>query len=169
MVDVINNIIEESYAQETLTTTTTRKLNHFKKKFHVRVGGLFVDLEAQQCLLVHQRCSGLYGIPKGKKNFHETLINALKREVRQETGIVLDQIHMTVLDVIHRHPFTFKNDHGFKEIVYCMGVKKADIKPHVLDKKEIDHIVWWDIHNLPKNMNSFSRFCIKKFLEQQQK
>ena len=57
------------------------------------VGALIFDENRQLFLM---RSSGKYGsqwiVPGGKIDFGETILNALKREIREETGLILKDI-----------------------------------------------------------------------------
>ncbi|MDN8759557.1 NUDIX hydrolase, partial [Staphylococcus aureus] len=46
--------------------------------------------EAGNILLVHNTDGGGWSLPGGKVEYGETLVEALKREVREETGLAIE-------------------------------------------------------------------------------
>lgn len=66
--------------------TTSRSL-HFSNDFAISCGTITIDLQAKKVLLIFNRESNEYLLPKGRKNTSETLESAAKRETFEETGI----------------------------------------------------------------------------------
>jgi len=58
----------------------------------VTVGALLVSPSGRVLLLHTHKWRGLWGVPGGKIDYGETLVTALKREVREETGLSIAEI-----------------------------------------------------------------------------
>ena len=53
-----------------------------------------------KCLLVQQRSTQKWGFPKGACEVHESRLQCMKRELREETGIILDDLkYKTVIEL----------------------------------------------------------------------
>jgi phosphoglycolate phosphatase-like HAD superfamily hydrolase/ADP-ribose pyrophosphatase YjhB (NUDIX family) len=104
----------------------------------VTVGGLIIN-DAMEVLLVRtQKWSGLWGIPGGKVKSGETLEEALRREIKEETNLEVDDIRWTIAqDCIHSREF-YRDAH-FVLLNYtcrCHGV------PEVILNDEAQEYRW---------------------------
>lgn len=61
------------------------------------VGGLLLDEEDSVFLVRTRKWSGRWGIPGGKVDYGETLEQALRRELREETGLIAGEIRFILL------------------------------------------------------------------------
>jgi phosphoglycolate phosphatase len=88
------------------------RLKPVKKDFEadhppiVTVGGLIFN-EAGQCLMIRtHKWSNLWGIPGGKIKWGEPSVEALRREILEETNLEVDEIEFVVAqDCIHSKEF----------------------------------------------------------------
>jgi len=73
---------------------------YYKIRKKILKAGVFIhDTESNKILLVQSR-GNLWGAPKGTLNFAETEINCAKREVLEETGLVISESDFTKKTVI---------------------------------------------------------------------
>jgi phosphoglycolate phosphatase len=92
------------------------------------VGALVFD-GAGRVLMIHtQKWSGLWGIPGGKIKYGETAIDALRREIREETNLEVDDIQfIAAQDCIHCKEFY--HDAHFIVLSYtCRAVNPSEVK-----------------------------------------
>ena len=72
----------------------------------VTVGGLIYNSHGEVLMVRTHKWSGLWGIPGGKVKWGETLVEALGRELKEETGLeVADVKFVLVQDCIHSKEF----------------------------------------------------------------
>lgn len=93
----------------------------------VTVGALIMN-DGKQALLVRtQKWSGLWGIPGGKVKTGETLEEALRREIKEETNLEIDHICLVMAqDCIHSREF-YREAH-FVLLNYtcqCQGISEV--------------------------------------------
>ncbi len=123
-----------------------------QKKFTVSVAAIITDSSGKILLLEHllrpQR-SG-WGIPGGFINFGEQFEDAIRREIREEVGIELDQLRMVQLRTIGRH-------------VEVMFRASTDDEP-VISSREICSFGWFEIDNMPPEMSEVQKAMIRKIL-----
>lgn len=63
-----------------------------------RAGALILNYHMDKCLMVFQKSSKLWGIPKGHKEEDEDNYVCMVREVREEVGLDLNNIKFEILD-----------------------------------------------------------------------
>jgi len=72
----------------------------------VTVGALILNDSRQALLVRTQKWSGMWGIPGGKVKIGETLEEALRREIKEETNLDIDDIRWALAqDCIHSREF----------------------------------------------------------------
>ena len=77
----------------------------------VTVGGLILNESNQILLIKTNKWSGLYGTPGGKVDYGESLENALKREIKEETNLTIKDIQFVFYQDCIEHPEFFKPRH----------------------------------------------------------
>src|SRR5207244_10594740 len=72
----------------------------------VTVGGLVFDPSGRVLMIRTHKWSNLWGIPGGKTRYGETSEAALRREIKEETGLdITDVQFVLVQDCIHSREF----------------------------------------------------------------
>lgn len=72
------------------TSVHGNKIKVAKEKFRIRVSAYAVIMHESKLLLVNTRTSGKWFFPGGEVEIGETLEDAIKREVKEETGIEVE-------------------------------------------------------------------------------
>ncbi len=77
--------------------------------------------------------------------------NALKREIREETGLELKDVKLIRVRTINRHI----------EILFrAKATGKAEVK-----SSEIKDVVWFNADEIPENMSQTQKLVIRKLLK----
>ncbi|MCL5411002.1 MAG: NUDIX hydrolase [Patescibacteria group bacterium] len=95
--------------------------------------------------------SDCWSMPGGAIEFGETVIKALKREIKEELGInIYNEVLLNYNDWIKegRHWIAL----NFKA--------KTKETPHILEPKKIKEIKFFKLNKLPKNLSKFSGECL---------
>jgi phosphoglycolate phosphatase len=96
-----------------------RNAFHLRKSLHpddqrqpiVTVGALIFNQRNEVLMIQTQKWSNLWGIPGGKTHFGETSIDALRREIKEETNLDIDDIQFVLVqDCIHSKEF-YRDEH----------------------------------------------------------
>lgn len=108
------------------------------KEMYAR-GGVIVLCD-DRVLVVRGREHQQLGLPKGRKNKDETLLQAAERELKEETGLVLNE-------PLTNHA-TF---YGPRAIYYVVNVHKK-MAVSLGDAVELDYVGWMSIDELRSRM-----------------
>ena len=98
---------------------------------------------------------GTWTMPGGKVDFMEKLIDAAKRELKEETGLVANELELLCISddmTDTAHYVTV----GFIVKEYTGNVKTMEPET-ILEWK------WFDLNNLPENLYKPSAKCIEKY------
>lgn len=122
-----------------------------QRKFTVSVGAVIVNAENKVLLLDHVlRPKGGWGIPGGFIDPDEQPLDALRREIREETCLELENIEMQWIRTIYRHV----------EIMYfARGVGEARV-----NTSEIHSLDWFTADEIPENMTETQKKQVRKIL-----
>jgi 8-oxo-dGTP pyrophosphatase MutT (NUDIX family) len=121
-----------------------------------RAGALIMNKSMTHCVLVHQIKSQLWGVPKGRKDFkEETFENCMKREIKEEIDVNINELKHEILDIVSIHS---------KTKIYLIKLDNDDMEdyyPPFEDGKEnheIDKIEWVKIYKaINRKINSITR------------
>lgn len=121
-------------------------------QFTVSAAGIVTNERGEVLLLDHLlRPSSGWGIPGGFMNANEQPEAALRREIREETGIELANVRLYRVRTLRRH----------MEIIFlATGVGEAEVK-----SREILRLGWFAIEEMPPEMSLDQQFLIRKALE----
>lgn len=109
-----------------------------KTQFTIGAFGIIFD-EQKRVLLVHRRDYDLWNLPGGTLEDFESPANAVKREVREETGLEIEVSKL--LGVYNKEN---KNDMAFS---FLCKVVSGEITLN----DEADKIEYFDVNKLPSN------------------
>ncbi len=123
-----------------------------QKKFTASVGVIITNRQGKVLLLEHLfRPGSGWGIPGGFIEHNEQPEAAVKREIREETGIELENIKMFRLRTINRHiEFLFRAE--------------SDEEARV-NSREIRSLGWFAIDEMPPEMPDAQKLLVEKVLK----
>lgn len=88
---------------------------------------------------------GLYSLPSGHINGNEPLSQALCREAKEEVGIDINPSDIRFAKVIHR-----MSDKEYLDFFFT--TEKWQGEPYNAEPEKSDHVGWFSVSNLPKNI-----------------
>ncbi|MFD9516171.1 NUDIX domain-containing protein [Streptomyces sp. NPDC059979] len=97
--------------------------------------------------------SGLWHLPSGHLDPGEDMVEAVIREAREETGVLIDSEDVTVAVTVHHRPpvGTGSRIGAFFEVRRWSGA------PHVMEPDRCDAMGWYPLHALPDPMVAYCR------------
>ena len=125
-----------------------------QNQFTVSVIAIILNESGEVLLLDHVlRPASGWGIPGGFLNHNEQPVEALRRELREETGIELNAIKLLNARTLNRHI----------EILFRAEANgAAEVKT-----REINSLGWFDIDKMPENMDRAQKSMIRSYLKNQ--
>lgn len=157
--------IKNEQTQHLTQTPDGPKTNKHKHRSNKSAGVILIDPwssnihehTSYRVLVVQQRNSGVWGLPKGHLEENEDLETAAHRELLEETGIVFqdlnEQADYIPLDLhdkqnetstIHTNHIQIKKIHFF---VYVLLRRGSSLVHGEYDQNEISDISWINVHN----------------------
>jgi len=120
-------------------------------KFTASVAVIITDADGKVLLLEHiLRPASGWGIPGGFLNQGEQPETAARRELREETGIELENLKMVRVRTLNRH-------------IEMLFRAESNDAPRVLSR-EIKSLDWFDVDKMPAEMNSAQKLTVEKVL-----
>ncbi|HMM79880.1 MAG TPA: NUDIX domain-containing protein [Pyrinomonadaceae bacterium] len=120
-----------------------------QKKFTASVAGVITNEDGRVLVLDHVlRPASGWGLPGGFMKHFEQPVEALRREIREETGIELSEIELYRTRTLKRH---------IEFIFTARANGRGEVK-----SREITALEWFDPANLPPEMNVDQQFLIRK-------
>ncbi len=104
---------------------------------------------------------GTWTMPGGKIHFGEKWQDAAEREVKEETGIVINKERLSIIRVNND---IIPNKHF---VTICIQSKDFQGEAQVLEPEEITEWGWFELSNLPSNIYVPSKKAIDEFLKSQ--
>ena len=146
-----NNNSNFSCSYESFKNKRKNNINNYRKN---NVCGIcIISNDSKYCLMVFQRKAKKWSFPKGSKELGETNITCMKRELYEETGIVLNNLHYNVICTIRKYQY----------YLYVIKLKENcnSIILNPQDKKEIELAKWIKISDAFNfNMNRITEDII---------
>ncbi len=122
------------------------------------VGALIYDAEGNVLMIRTQKWSGLWGIPGGKIKWGELSVDALRRELKEETSLdVADVRFVLAQDCIHSKEF-YRDAHFILLNYTCRCIGPADVTLN----DEAQEFVWTSVAEaLRMNLNQPTRVLLE--------
>lgn len=116
----------------------------------VRDGKVLMLLRSDAC----RNNRGLWTIPGGMMELSEGLEDAVRREVREETGL-----HVTCVEFLCTSDRFFDGEHWVSILYHCM----TEGEPSNTEPEKHRQIAWQNLEELPDNITLPSRDAIDAF------
>lgn len=97
---------------------------------------------------------GNYGVPAGHLEAGEGVIDALLRETKEESDVILKPEDVELTHTMHRQG---------RYIDLFFTAKKWSGEPQIMEKDKCDDMQWFPLANLPENMVPSVRFAIESY------
>lgn len=119
--------------------------------------GVIVQSSHRAVLLQRRTDDGLWGLPGGALELGETLEDAARRELLEETGLVAGEL--TLLDVYSGAEFFLRYPNGDEAYVVGATFSAGVIKGQVAepDGREVTQLRYFALSELPPEMSTFNR------------
>lgn len=89
---------------------------------------------------------GEYGLPAGKVDGKETIIQAAIREAYEEVGVKLKKEYLKVAHALHK-----RNEDLSESIDFGIKVTQWEGEPKIMEPEKCAEICWFPIDDLPPN------------------
>jgi 8-oxo-dGTP pyrophosphatase MutT (NUDIX family) len=120
--------------------------------------------QGDNLLLQRRQDNQQWGLIGGSMDIGESLAETAIREVKEETGLTLDQLDW--FDLFSGQEFIYEYPHGDVVVnvtaVYISRKYRGTIK---IDEKEVSEICFFELNKLPENISPPDKPIIKKYLE----
>ena len=133
-----------------------------KERFKIIPAVYLVLIKENKILLSRRYNTGYfdsyYSLPAGHLDGGETLKQAMVREAKEETGIILEP---TDLELIHTMNRRIPSN---ERIDFFFTAKKWQGEPKIMESDKCDDLSWFELNNLPGNTIPYIEQVIKFFL-----
>lgn len=124
-----------------------------KNKKVMHCGVLLYDPNDESVLLVYQKASNMWSIPKGGCEEREDHKSCALRELAEETNIRIPEENLTMKYIKHKN-----------YIFYPVEVTKKQYRARIMDPKEIGEIKWVKLYEINRyNLNKPSADAVGIF------
>lgn len=128
-----------------------RKMIGHKRMLSVGLSCLIVN-EKKEVLLEKRSDNGLYCLPGGSINLNETVLEGLKREVREETGIEIQNPKLFLILSGRKEQFVYPNGDitDYVDLIFYSEMNARDIHLENEHDRESTSISFYSYSSLPK-------------------
>ncbi|MSU75003.1 MAG: NUDIX domain-containing protein [Candidatus Magasanikbacteria bacterium] len=100
---------------------------------------------------------GNYSVPAGHLDGDESVITAVVRETKEETGITIDPKNIRVVHVMHRIKF------DGERIDFFLTANSWSGEPSIQEPNKCDELKWFPLSNLPMNVIPYVHSALENF------
>jgi mutator protein MutT len=133
-----------------------------KERFKITPSVYLVLMKENKILLSRRYNTGFfdnhYSFPAGHLDGEETLKQAMVREAKEETGIVLDAADLELIHTLNR------KIPGNERVDFFFTAEKWQGEPQIMELDKCDDLAWFELDNLPKNIIPYIKQAIDSFL-----
>jgi 8-oxo-dGTP pyrophosphatase MutT (NUDIX family) len=129
----------------------------------ILVGAVVAVIDEQGKILLQKRPEGVWGLPGGLVELAESVEEAGRREVFEETGVVIGRLQL--LEVFSGKQYFRKLPNGDEFYPVTIAYLSKDIKDGTIkiDGKESLDARFFPLHDLPKQTSPLVRKIIQQF------
>ncbi|QSX04677.1 NUDIX hydrolase [Sedimentibacter sp. zth1] len=114
-------------------------------------GAIVLD-ESDRILLQHRSDNDMWGLPGGTVEIGETVEETAKREVKEETGIIIEDLKLFNIYSGSNQHYIYPN--GDEVYFICIAYYTRNFTGKLLTHEiETKDIKFFDVNNLPKNIS----------------
>jgi ADP-ribose pyrophosphatase YjhB (NUDIX family) len=146
-----NNLIQKLW-KITPSPVRLRVIRTMQKKFTASVVAIVINEKQEVLVLDHYfRPRASWGLPGGFIDPDEDTDNAIKRELREETNLKLEDLKLIKVRTIKKH----------LEILYlAKGIGEA-----IVNSSEIKEVGWFDPDKMPDEMSDVQKEIVREVLK----
>lgn len=127
-------------------------------------GSVVIILNEQNDVLLQKRHDGYWGLPGGLMDLGESFEEAAKREVLEETGLVVENLKL--LNVFSGSEYYFKVPNGDELYSVTAVYYTKDISGEMkIDYSESEKMQYFSINNLPNELSDEYRGFIEQYID----
>lgn len=122
-------------------------------------------IEKDKILLVKAKMHGLWELPGGGIEMNETMIEALHREVLEETGYKISVIQKKPLHIEDNYIHAPDHNWYFRAIpiIFLAKPRGDNKKAKPKHKNEVDDVKWFKLNKLPKPLNPLVKRTLRYY------
>ena len=126
------------------------------------VGALVVNTKGEVLIVRSSKWNNKFTVPGGHIELGERAEDAIKREVREETGLDVEPVKLLLLQQAI-YPANYHKHEHFIFMDYLCQTKGSDVK---LDGRELQEYLWVRPEKaLELDLEEYTRNFVKKYLE----
>ena len=133
-----------------------------KERFKIIPAVYLVLVKDNKILLSRRYNTGYfdnyYSFPAGHLDGEETVKQAMIRETKEETGIVLDSSDLKLIHTMNRR---IPND---ERVDFFFTVEKWQGEPKIMEPEKCSDLSWFELNNLPNNIIPYIKQVIESYL-----
>ncbi|MFC0471738.1 NUDIX hydrolase [Halalkalibacter kiskunsagensis] len=122
---------------------------------------VIIQDEAGRVLLQHRTDTNNWGIPGGFMEIGESVEDAARREILEETGLIVGD--MKLYTVFSGEEFYFKYPNGDEVYNVIVSFTSTDVSGELMPDHEGHELAYFHLDELPSEMIPTSRLMLERF------